>query len=395
MPNFYHAKSSSGTTIQYVLPTTSQETPRTERIRYPTKKPGDPADACEVWFAGCHCDVGGGSVRNGTPHSLARIPLRWMIRECFRMETGIIFDGRLLYEELGLDYTTLYPLVRSRPGRIKWGENRAPIKMMQAQGWGILTFVKFLIALFAIPVRILLAVILWPVKQAWLSIKYTEEVKILRNKTGELSSTVGIYWVADKFKTFGSWINKKLFPKDDIAPEPCNGICRTEEDHEYWDALSPMYDQLEIRWFWKVIEYLPLRFVKQKSGRNDYYVTFNGGQGRKIYGDALYKNVITDEPALANGAKKGKTTKPTAQLITTPPTLHTAGTYHKTGGLKIHRSVLTRIEAQTVGQPRYTPRAWWGRREDVGDGKKGPKTKGPDRWDIEEPDPVKYWEWVE
>ena len=318
-----------------------------------------------------------------------------MIRECFRMETGIIFDGRLLYEELGLDYTTLYPLVRSRPGRIKWGENRAPIKMMQAQGWGILTFVKFLIALFAIPVRILLAVILWPVKQAWLSIKYTEEVKILRNKAGELSSTVGIYWVADKFKAFGSWINKKLFPKDDIAPEPCNGNCRTEEDHEYWDALSPMYDQLKIRWLWNIIEYLPLRFVKQKDGRNDYYVTLNRGRGRKIYGDALFENVVPGETDHTNGRKKSAARKPTIQPDATLSIQQDPYTYKCTGGLKIHRSVLTRVEAQAAEQPRYTPRAWWNGRKDVTDGQRGSKTKGPDRWDIENPDPVKYWEWVE
>lgn len=32
-------------------------------------------------------DVGGGSVPNDTPHSLARIPLRWMVRECFLAKT--------------------------------------------------------------------------------------------------------------------------------------------------------------------------------------------------------------------------------------------------------------------------------------------------------------------
>ena len=52
----------------------------------------------EVWFAGVHTDVGGGAIRDNrlsTP-SLARIPLRWMIRECFRANTGIIFDACML-----------------------------------------------------------------------------------------------------------------------------------------------------------------------------------------------------------------------------------------------------------------------------------------------------------
>ncbi|KAI8981357.1 hypothetical protein BD414DRAFT_443685 [Trametes punicea] len=66
-------------------------------------------DVKEVWFAGCHCDVGGGSVSDDTPHTLARIPLRWMIRECFRTNTGIRFHGELL-KRIGLDPATLWPV---------------------------------------------------------------------------------------------------------------------------------------------------------------------------------------------------------------------------------------------------------------------------------------------
>jgi hypothetical protein len=62
-------------------------------------------DVREVWFAGCHCDIGGGSVPNGTRNSLARIPLRWMIRECFRANTGIQFY-RESFKEIGLDPAT-------------------------------------------------------------------------------------------------------------------------------------------------------------------------------------------------------------------------------------------------------------------------------------------------
>jgi hypothetical protein len=79
-------------------------------------------DVREVWFVGCHCgacdrlqavlpishrqvDVGGGSVPNGTRNNLARIPLRWMIRECFRADTGIQF----FCEDVGLDPDPLLP----------------------------------------------------------------------------------------------------------------------------------------------------------------------------------------------------------------------------------------------------------------------------------------------
>ncbi|KAG1859837.1 hypothetical protein F4604DRAFT_1792077 [Suillus subluteus] len=62
----------------------------------------------EVWFAGCHCDVGGGSVKNGTRNSLARIPLRWMIRELFKLDIGIIFHQNM-FAKIGMDHKNLYP----------------------------------------------------------------------------------------------------------------------------------------------------------------------------------------------------------------------------------------------------------------------------------------------
>jgi len=71
-------------------------------------------DVEEVWFAGCHCDVGGGSVPNDTPFSLARIPLRWMIRECFKMNSGIMFVSEGL-RKLGINPASVYPIVQHRP----------------------------------------------------------------------------------------------------------------------------------------------------------------------------------------------------------------------------------------------------------------------------------------
>ena len=49
-------------------------------------------------------DVGGGAVKNSESHHLARIPLRWMVRECFECKTGIIFDVRKL-QNAGLPVT--------------------------------------------------------------------------------------------------------------------------------------------------------------------------------------------------------------------------------------------------------------------------------------------------
>ncbi|KAF8481731.1 hypothetical protein DFH94DRAFT_732636 [Russula ochroleuca] len=71
----------------------------------------------EVWFAGCHCDIGGGSVPNGTRNSLARIPLRWMIRQCFDVKTGIQFHYDS-FIDIGLDPNTVYPIVTKRPAAL-------------------------------------------------------------------------------------------------------------------------------------------------------------------------------------------------------------------------------------------------------------------------------------
>ncbi|TFK71016.1 hypothetical protein BDN72DRAFT_492334 [Pluteus cervinus] len=48
-------------------------------------------DVKEVWFVGCHADVGGGSHDEEEDDSLSNIALRWMVIECFRSNTGIEF----------------------------------------------------------------------------------------------------------------------------------------------------------------------------------------------------------------------------------------------------------------------------------------------------------------
>lgn len=63
-------------------------------------------DVKEVWFAGAHADVGGGAVPDEEQHMLSRIPLRWMIQQCFECNTGIIF-GTAALAEAGIDIPIL------------------------------------------------------------------------------------------------------------------------------------------------------------------------------------------------------------------------------------------------------------------------------------------------
>lgn len=76
----------------------------------PSEPPFD-SDVLEVWFAGAHADVGGGAVKNEIRHKLSDIPLRWMIRQCFECDTGILFKAVPLVEN-GLDIHTLWPKYR-------------------------------------------------------------------------------------------------------------------------------------------------------------------------------------------------------------------------------------------------------------------------------------------
>lgn len=55
--------------------------------------------ALEVWFKGGHADIGGGAHPEATSPSeptsnplLSNITLRWMVRQCLDLETGILFD---------------------------------------------------------------------------------------------------------------------------------------------------------------------------------------------------------------------------------------------------------------------------------------------------------------
>ncbi|TFK66017.1 hypothetical protein BDN72DRAFT_900199 [Pluteus cervinus] len=64
-----------------------------QRLKGFTPLDRDHANVKEVWFAGCHSDIGGGSGSD-----LAFIPLRWMIRECIQSDAGIIFDDDMLFK---------------------------------------------------------------------------------------------------------------------------------------------------------------------------------------------------------------------------------------------------------------------------------------------------------
>ena len=55
-------------------------------------------DPCEVWFAGVHCDVGGGYF--ATESGLANVALQWMRDECSALPNPVLFDDSVAAEYL-------------------------------------------------------------------------------------------------------------------------------------------------------------------------------------------------------------------------------------------------------------------------------------------------------
>ena len=61
----------------------------------------------EVWFSGCHSDVGGGAVRDTVRYSLGDISLRWMVKQVILSHRGIRFDVAAL-RRADIDISTIF-----------------------------------------------------------------------------------------------------------------------------------------------------------------------------------------------------------------------------------------------------------------------------------------------
>ncbi|KAF8330662.1 hypothetical protein F5887DRAFT_78389 [Amanita rubescens] len=180
-----------------------------------------PTDVDEVWFAGCHGDIGGGYVPNGTRYGLPRIPLRWMVRECFKTKSGIIFKAETL-REIGIDPNTLHPKVLPRPP-----------------------------ALF-------------------------DQVKsqVIQTPTStSLFKSIGSLFQSSEAK------KKAKEAEEEKKKEPFI----SEEEEELRDSLSPKFDQLKLVRFWWILEVLPVSMTYQKtSNKRVSYIGINMGRPRVI-----------------------------------------------------------------------------------------------------------------
>ncbi|KAH8119720.1 hypothetical protein DFH11DRAFT_1500290 [Phellopilus nigrolimitatus] len=217
-------------------------------------------DVLEVWFSGCHTDVGGGSVTNDTQNSLARIPLRWMIRQCFLTECGIQFEADRLHV-VGFDPHALYPFVLPRPAPLPVSSVRTRVKERAALRDG------------------------------------AKGALICQSCSADTVSSDGGDVASEDEKAGG-------------GPQAVD-----EEHEELHDALSPAFDQLAKRWAWWILEIIPLVHRHEKEdGTSVKVISVNNGRARVV-------------------------------------------TQQRKNGIKVHRSVKMRMEAEAhVLGKKYQPR---------------------------------------
>lgn len=211
---------------------------------------GTETDVEEVFFAGAHCDVGGGSVANGQRHSLARIPLRWMIRECFKVNSGIIFDAHMLKHEVGLDIDSIFkaPDALSPTTLHLAGPDRTELKGFSFR---------------SVPIAVITA-------------------------TG-----APFRWIWGKL----SGLRLRSSPRVVFTLEQERFVFEGEAKEELDDALSPIYDQLTKHTYWKIMEWMPWIIKKQGAevdGSDDFWaykLVWNRGKGRKVYSRVMRRGI--------------------------------------------------------------------------------------------------------
>ncbi|PIL31280.1 hypothetical protein GSI_05978 [Ganoderma sinense ZZ0214-1] len=288
-------------------------------------------DVKEVWFAGCHCDVGGGSVLDTEKHSLARIPLRWMIREVFRTGTGIRFHAELL-KEIGLDPASLWPhpkpacefgpglghapqippfppivVKASATPAAPWisldpptppERSRADVERRVVQVQAIFTDSP--------PQAAVATAGAAPASPAATAIPpasgpHAHERHVSVSTTRTLVGTT-------------STAPHNLLHPD---PDPSEGPAVDELGEERQDAVCPIYDQLSLKPWWWVLEVVPIEQRRQLANNKwRKYTSLNLGRGRTVPPD----------------------TKP----------------------FYVHHSVKMREEAKNLPGGPYRPKATWG-----------------------------------
>lgn len=143
-----------------------------------------------------------------------------MIRECFKTNTGIMFDAERL-KNVGLDAQTLYPFVTPRPPSRSPGSSKILKRPKEEKGW----------------------------RFPW------------SKKPSAAPSTAA---PSEK---------DRLLSRPPSPFPPVASV--SEEEEELLDALSPKYDQLKLKPFWWILEFIPMEYRFQ-VGKDNRWVSYFG-----------------------------------------------------------------------------------------------------------------------
>jgi len=184
-----------------------------------------------------------------------------MVRECFKTNTGIMFETEAL-REIGIDPATLYPLVTPRPPHLPVGPGHK-IREPPAD---------------PIPVRL--------------------HATLTKRRLAEIHA------------------------QHAAVPRTFLG---SEEEEELHDALSPIYDQLKLKKAWWILEILPMQLRYQRGDNQWVtYFGSNLARPRFIpkqvkNGVKVHRSVkIRMEAEHEDEKKKGKKYKPKSRLRVEP-----------------------------------------------------------------------------
>ena len=134
-----------------------------------------------------------------------------MIRECFKTNIGIIFDAHMLEHEIGLDIKSIF----KAPSPLPPAALRLARPNNELEGFSLRRIPVAVISGLGSPFR----------------------------------------WVWAKLPRLRSKAPSKIFNVDDQPRFISEGEAKEELD----DALSPIYDQLDKHFYWKVMEWVPCK----------------------------------------------------------------------------------------------------------------------------------------
>jgi hypothetical protein len=182
---------------------------------------------------GGHSNVGGSDALNETRHMLSRIPLRWMIRQSFACNTGLLFHADVLAEH-GLDVETLWPVLLERKAP-KAGPSPSTLDLYTKE------------TLPALSVR----------RDTFRRRSSMSPSGTSMPPTPEASVT----GLADQCASPKSFTSSRMATKKD---SPVDELCFLPEYYEdYFDCQAPIHDALRSEKFWWILEYIPIKYMVQ------------------------------------------------------------------------------------------------------------------------------------